>query len=256
MNNNKTLNDYNNFDIEKTKNEFNTKWLSKRYGKITGTKVKGLKVKPRALKTVIKNNTLNDAELELLSEQLSTYDFNMGRAYHNAMERGHYLEPIAVKEYNRTYKDTLKQIDYELIQNDDDKSIAVSPDSILINKTGDILRAGEVKCYSPKEHLKRYIELYMNKGIAESLPEFNQVIQYFCAIKTLKDVTLIFYNPDMKIESLRLFTCVFNRSDYISSINNQSDLELDTLDKVRYSAGEIMLDVIEQLKSGKLKYKH
>jgi hypothetical protein len=204
-------------EIPSTKSE----WLANRWGKITGSIVKGLKVKPRK-PTVIGEHTLNETELEILAERLSSFDQRLGKDYFNAMERGLFLEPEAIARINKALKKHKIYRWNDCLVVNSKIDAACSPDGLSIEQPDDTTIVGhkavekavyayEGKCLSPKEHLRNY---FLEP---EKVDYYDQVIQYFAVMPKLKVVILHFYNPEMR-KDLQSYYKLYHRKEHQEQI--------------------------------------
>lgn len=102
------------------------------------------------------------------------------------MERGHRLEDEAIELFKKeTGKEVVK---VGLCVRDDNDSIALSPDGLILNN-GKYTEAVEVKCLGSAWHLQAIIE----KAIPSSY--YYQSLQYFIVNDDLEKLYFIFYDP-------------------------------------------------------------
>jgi len=170
-------------------------WHEKRYRKVGGTLSKGLFTKGDTLK------------LDLLGQFLE--DFEDVDSYTNpAMERGHELEPYALKE---AIKYTgLNFVNAGWLQCEEIDVLGISPDGI----TEDKKHAVEIKCPSSKKH----IETILNGGIP--LDHIHQCLHYFTINPDLESLTFVSFRPENKLKPL-----------YCATITRDSEINLGTKSK-------------------------
>lgn len=214
-------------------NQFTTRaeWLAWRGGKITGTKLKSLAVKPRTKGISIGDVVVNMAQLEIVAGLMTTYDYREGVEWHGDDQRGLYLEDEA---FEATIKKTglkdIKRLDNAGYVAEDLIS-AVSPDSV----SDDLKIAVETKCLASKNHL---LAILANNGNEDArnaiLKEFGQQLaQYFWVIKTLEKLIIAFYDPRFIEESDKLITLEFSREDFLAEIENNAKIIEDTKSVVK-----------------------
>ncbi|MDR0723899.1 MAG: YqaJ viral recombinase family protein [Endomicrobium sp.] len=191
----------------------------------------------------INGEEFNAEQFKLLAEQLSIPDLDMGVKYYSPAERGHYLEPVAVKDFNEQYKTNYKQVDNELIEkNNYNDYIGVSPDAYIKDKQAQITNALEIKCLGAENHLHAYYTLFMDeKNGNTSAPQqqvkelefYPQLLQYFIVIPTLENIILYFYNPLFKSEKLKRFFVKLTLSDVFNDMSELLTLEKETVKKIK-----------------------
>lgn len=145
-------------------------WLSARYGKITGSRLKDIVVKRGTGKKI--------GFYELIAERLG-----IPADGESPMDRGSRLESEAIDLFQ---KETDKSVDTSLVlwMREDNESIAVSPDGFMGKE-----EAVEVKCLSSARHIEALLT-----GEIPSDYEF-QVLQYFIVNESLQILYFIFYDP-------------------------------------------------------------
>lgn len=162
--------------------QWTEEWLKARAWKITGTR----------LKTVVLSRKSTKEELiyELLAEKLAP----LPEAYQSWwMERGHRVEEVVKKLLE---KEKVESVGF--IARTDIDWIGISPDGIIRDASGKIVKAIEVKAPSPKIFVKYFL--------SDKIPEeyFWQVVHYFIVLDDLKSLDFIAYNPDFYSSDARM----------------------------------------------------
>lgn len=90
--------------------------------------------------------------------------------------------------------------------------IGISPDGIIRNEEGKIIKAIEVKAPSPKIFVKYFL--------SDKIPDeyFWQVVHYFIILEDLKELDFIAYNPDFYAEKIRMKKILVTREELQESI--------------------------------------
>jgi hypothetical protein len=200
-------------------------WLNARLGKITGSALKDVVnlrdgdtkagVWATAAESIIGSAAI--AENELTSAQ--------------TMERGHVLEPDAVRRFE---KETGKKVKrgFLLWEREDDSRMAVSPDG-MIGKT----EAIEVKCLLSPKHAEA---LYSRAIPKNTGGYYEQVLQYFIVNEGLKTLYYAFYHPDFPA-GLDFFFLTFTRKELAKDIEKYLVAEREAVAKVREIVNHLTL---------------
>ena len=183
-------------------------WLRGRIGKITGSRLGDITLK--------RGGGYKKGFYELIAERVAISD--SPEVPSNPMERGSYLEPIALARFEKIIG---KKIDASLVlwMREDCEDIAVSPDGI-IGKT----EAVECKCLSSASH----IEAWLNKKIPDEY-EY-QVLQYFITNDKLKTLYFVFFDP--RIPNQDIFHLVVTRKELQEKIDEYLEYQIQTLKTV------------------------
>jgi len=164
-------------------------WLRTRWGKVGGSRAKGLFIDSETLLT------------ELVAEHIE--EFELEDEYESAdMIRGNELEPLA-RQFAEEYLG-LKFNTPAWIQSTECEIIGISPDGL----TEDGLDALEIKCPARKKHTATIL--------SGEVPSDNirQVIHYFTVCPELQRVHFVSFRPECTVK--RLFVKTVNRSDSIA----------------------------------------
>ncbi len=190
-------------------------WLEERKGKITGSSLADITLK--------KGGGYKKGFYELIAEKISIEDSEDVPT--NPMDRGHYLEPIAMDKF---IKSTKKKVDSSLTMwiRDDNENISVSPDG-FIGKT----EAVEIKCLNSPSH----IEAYLTKEIPKEY-EF-QVLQYFIVNDDLQKLYFCFYDP--RIPAKDFFYYIVERKNIKEKVTEYLEFENNTLLEVDKIVSEL-----------------
>jgi hypothetical protein len=170
-------------------------WHETRYRKVGGTLSKGLFTKGDTLK------------LDLLGQFLEDFE-EIDNYTSPAMERGHELEPYALKEAIKYTGHNF--INAGWLQCEEISILGISPDGI----TADKKHAVEIKCPSSKKH----IETILNGGIP--LDHIHQCLHYFTVNPELESLTFASFRPENKIKPL-----------YCATITRKTEINLGTKSK-------------------------
>lgn len=152
-------------------------WMAAREGKITGSRLGNV--------VTLRGNGKKIGYYELIAERLGVPADD-----ENPMERGTRLEKEGIERFE---KETGKKVDGSLLlwTREDNESIAVSPDGVVISKKKSEVdtEAVEVKCLKSALHIKAII--------TQQIPEeyYEQAMQYFIVNDKLKKLYFICYDP-------------------------------------------------------------
>jgi predicted phage-related endonuclease len=197
--------------------KFNSReeWMRGRIGKVTGSRAGDVTLK--------KNGDYKKGFYELIAERVAIPDADGVPA--NPLERGHYLEPIAIERFT---KETGKKVNTDLViwAREDNENIAVSPDGV-IGKTEVI----ECKSLASASHLEAWIK----KAIPSEYEE--QYVQYFVVNDKLKKLYFAFYDPRIPAKDFFYFTV--NRKDIEDKIKEQLESQREILAKVEEFTNEL-----------------
>ena len=185
-------------------------WLAARIGKITGSRAYDVSPKERG-------GGYRKAFYELIAERIA-----LPSDGENAMNRGHRLEPVALDRFEEA---TGKQINRELMiwSREDNESISVSPDG-AIEEDGKFVEGAEVKCLSAASH----IEVYLTKVVDKEY--VYQVWQHFAVNPDLRKMSLIFFNPLLKV--CDYFVIEYERVEVQKDVDVMLEQEKMTLSEV------------------------
>lgn len=155
------------YEIEQHSEE----WHKIRYGKISGTRSKGLFVKSDTLLEDILSELVEDFDLE---ENYQSFD----------MIRGSELEPEARKSLNSYLGIELKEVGW--LQCEENEFIGISPDGITECET----ISAEIKCPDSKKHL----QTVLNNEIPRD--NIHQCLHYFVVNPKLEKHYFCSYRPE------------------------------------------------------------
>lgn len=199
-------------------------WLSARLGKITGTRLKDIVVKRGTEKKI--------GFYELIAERLGV---PAGENDEIPLERGSRLEKEAIERFS---EETGKKVDTSLLlwAREDNESIAISPDGVVISKkkADAETEAVEVKCLSAAKHIKGYL--------TQRVPEdyWMQALQYFIVNDKLKVLHFVMYDPrfamfkppDDKTGRLDFFFIDIRRADVQAEVDEYKAYQIKELAEV------------------------
>lgn len=211
-------------------------WFEYRLGKVTGSKAKD--VAPKA-----NGAGKRDGFWHLLAEKVAERPDGEPDD-----DRGHRLENVALAEFSMRTRIPVNT-EPGMWVSDDDDDIAVSPDGVVDNGNPIPNLACEVKCLSSAKHLKYVItHLRAIKNDKKYTPfkyvpsEFRaQLVQYFVVNDDLEKVYFIFFDDRVSIERLSLHFIEIRRTAISDLIDNQKNMQLETLDEVN----GLIADVVE-----------
>lgn len=147
-------------------------WRKIRYGKIGGTRSKGLHVKSDTLL------------YEVLSELAEEYETDFDEYISPAMLRGMSLEPDARRELSEYTG--IDFLECGWLQCEENELLGISPDGI--NK--ELTVCCEIKCPEPKRHTET---IHINKTPQDNL---HQVLHYFTVNPLLENCYFCSYRPE------------------------------------------------------------
>lgn len=199
-------------------------WLLARQGKITGTRLKDIVVK-RGIEEKI-------GFYELIAERLavSEVDFDGYVPNETPMDRGTRLQKYAIEKLSKAIK---KKVDDHLVlwTRDDNDSIAISPDGVIVDLKNPDTQAVETKCLASARH----IEAWITKGIPE---EYHyQKIQYFIVNDKLQRLYFCFYDP--RIPCKDFFYLIVDRKDVQAEVDQYLAYQKEKLAKVNEIVGKL-----------------
>jgi hypothetical protein len=189
-------------------NKFESKedWERGRFGKITGSKLDKIVTKKGTGKKI--------GYYELIAEKLG-----IPADDENPMNRGTRLESEAIERFE---KESKKKVDSSLyiLERDDNKEIAISPDGIIWKKDK-VKEAVEVKCLSSARHIEAFL--------TNKLPsEYElQALQYFVVNDELETLYFCFYDP--RLFAKPFFYLTIKRKDLEEDIKYYLDYQKNTL---------------------------
>lgn len=192
-------------------------WLVWRLGKITGS---GLKDTINLREGGTKAGVWRAAAESLIGSAALMEEEMTGE---QIMQRGHDLEPEAVKRFE---KETGKKVKRGLIgwEHAEDSRMAVSPDG-SIGKT----EAIEVKCLLSPKH----VEALFTRAIPKNTGGYDeQKLQYFIVNPKLKTLYYVFYHPDFPA-GLDYLCLKFTRKELAKEIAKVAAAEREAVAKVR-----------------------
>lgn len=194
--------------IQKFENELD--WKAARLGKITGSRLKDIVVK--------RGTGKKKGFYELIAERIG-----FPADDEKPMDRGHRLEEEAI---DRFIQATEKKVDVSLViwSREEDPSIAISPDGMVVSENADVTEAVEVKCLASASH----IEALLTQEIPD---EYHyQVLQYFVCNDKLEKLHFCFYDPRLKVKDF--FIIEVTRDQLLSEIETMLISQRETLAEV------------------------
>ena len=175
-------------------------WLSARKGVITGTQ----------LKTVM-GRTAKDFMYDLIAQQVSPLPAQYESEH---MEHGLLYEDEAIEKYEAETGLITEKVDFCL--HEERHWHGLSPDR-LVSKEGKYLGAVEVKCPTPKVHLK-YV------ATKEIPAEYKwQVVNYFLVNEEQEWLDFVSYCPQIQIPNLRLSITTVTREQLEEDIEKAEE---------------------------------
>jgi len=192
-------------------------WLHDRKGKITGTILKDIMGTPYKRK---------EAYYQLIANKLSV---GVEGDYETDMERGNRLEPEAIAAFE--FETDLSTEIVGIIESDEDKDIAQSPDRYVKN-TNDT-EAVEVKCPAGKN----YVKLWLTNEIPDDYRW--QCVQYFVVNPKLKKLYFVGYNPLISVHPIHIIEVT--RETFEDDIRSA----LQAQHKILGEVNEKLLELIE-----------
>jgi len=189
--------------------ETEEEWLDARKGKIMGSRAGNLFLKTGKGKKV--------GFYEIIAEKIS-----LPATGENPMDRGHRLEPEAIKIFEQ---ETKKVVDSSLVMwvREDMPDIGVSPDGFILND-GEVTEAVEVKCLASARH----VEALLKEEIPDEYEA--QVIQYFLVNDKLKTLYFCFYDPRLIVK--QFFYITVTRAEIEMEIQKQLEEQIQTIDEI------------------------
>lgn len=174
-------------------------WLKCRAGRITGTRLKSV-MSP-------KKSTRSTLIHELIAEKLAP----LPEVYQSAwMERGHRIEEVVKKLYGEHSDIKIESVGF--IARTDIAWIGISPDGIIRDNDGKIIKAVEVKAPSPKV----FVQYFLTDAIPDEY--FWQVVHYFVVLEDLESLDFIIYNPDFYSDTIRMKKWTVSRESLADKI--------------------------------------
>lgn len=161
----------------------------------------------------------------------------------DAAARGHVMEPYAVDAWNKQcgpmfcHWDDCIVIDHTgllgfspdamtVAQETDEESVRVSPDGYYLEDSRIVFDAPkeimEIKCYSPEQHLKSYLEKKMDHK------ELMQLAMAFCVMPKLERARLVWYCPGAPVPMFAEEYTADDLHDQIRWIMEIADVYLKT----------------------------
>lgn len=191
-------------------------WFDDRLGKITGSKFKDILVK--------RGNNKKIGFYQLIADKLATTD-----GYTDAMERGHELEPEALKVFSEKTGKEIEQVGLCVADFNDD--IALSPDG-LIKVNGKYLEAVEVKCLSSARHLQAHFE--------QEVPDeyYEQLVQYFIVNEDLERLYFVFFDP--RISALPIHWITIERKDVEDDVKKYREYQEEVIKEANELLSSLM----------------
>lgn len=152
-------------------------WFNIKWGKIGGTKAKGL---------FVDSDTLF---IDILSQKLEEFDYDEDSFSSSAMDRGSDLEPFARGYLNKYTGLVFKETGW--LQSEDNELLGISPDGI----TEDEEIQCEIKCFGRKKHT----EILINQEIPGEY--IHQCIHAFTVNPKLNKLYFIAFRPESTVNS-------------------------------------------------------
>lgn len=190
-------------------------WLAARRGRITGSKLADIMPNQKTGKPKV-------GFYQLIADRLGIAPDDG----ESAMERGHRLEPEAIKEFTERMG---KKVDTSLViwSREDNEAIAVSPDGSVEGEEAVV----EVKCLGSARH----IEVVLNDEIPKEYDEQN--VQYFIVNPNLETVYFVFYDPRVLAKPFHMITV--KRADKEKQIKELLAVQRATLMEVERIVNEL-----------------
>jgi len=157
-----------------------SEWLELRRGVITGTRIEQAFKNSDALRN------------KLIAEKMATFLEPQGSS--KDIDRGHALEPMAKKEYEKQTGRTVQEVGFILHPDRDD--IGLSPDGIIDNGA----MAIEVKSPNSQTHVE-----YMRSKTVPKKYLF-QHLGYFLNIPELESIDFVSYDEMNEVKPLHIMT--------------------------------------------------
>lgn len=158
-------------------------WLNVRLGKITGSRMKELTAKdnlPLVYKLIAESVAQQSEEIYINS----------------AMQRGTDLEPIARAEYEAFTGQKVDEIGF--LQSSELDFLGHSPDGVILNAIGVIVKGIEIKCPSTHTHVKYIIQ---NRLPSEYK---GQILNFFLVCPTIQEIDFISYDDRFTIKPIHI----------------------------------------------------
>ena len=214
-------------------------WLQHRLGRITGTKVKG--VRPMARDKSRRYNGF----WEVLAEKAA-----IPADGEPAIERGHRLENLAIEMMSQKLN---LPFDKEpgIWVSDIDDDVMVSPDGAQPVEGEQLpTYAAEIKALSSAHHLKYLYEDYKAKQKPgydpfNSIPHDSQhnyqdqVLQYFVVNESMQDLYFGLFDDRQELDNLVLWIIHVKRSDVEHFIEENLEMELGALVEINSTLAEL-----------------
>ena len=214
-------------------------WLLHRLGKITGTKVKG--VRPKATNKAKRY----EGFWTVLAEKAAIPGDG-----EPPIERGHRLENVALEMLSEKLG---IPFDYNpgIWVSDIDDDIMVSPDGAEPVDDGELpTYSAEVKCLSSGQHLKYiYEDMKARKrsdyeaiySIPNETPHFyrDQVVQAFVVNEKLEHLFFTLFDDRQELDHLMIWAIHIKRQDIQPMIDENLEMELGTLVEINQTLAEL-----------------
>jgi len=103
-------------------------------------------------------------------------------------KRGQDLEPDAILAYE---EETLNKTDLVGFIKNTHYNIGCSPDAVIRDNNGDIIKGVEAKCFEESKHIEAIISGQIHEDVMTQ-------VQFSLLVTGLKEWDVVYYNPDMK----------------------------------------------------------
>lgn len=188
-------------------------WFKIRIGKFTATNAHTLYKGGVSLKTLI---------IQKLAEKLS--NVLPAEIKTPAMDWGHEQEDIAAELYSQETGAECSKVGFIEVN----EYFGVSPDRVILDKKGKIIKGIEIKCPQDTNFIK-YIVDYLEKGDAGINPEHYAQMQAQMYAMNTKETDYVLYNPHFEKE---LFYINVKRSDeFINKFEENLNNAIENLKK-------------------------
>lgn len=176
-------------------------WLKARAGCVSGTRLSSV----MSSKKETRLNLIYEIIAEKIAPLQETYQSG-------AMERWHLVETV-VKELYREKGIIVEEAWFIKLY----EWLWISPDGIIRNQDGAIIKALEIKWPQPKTTVKYWIEWWIPSEY------YWQVIHYFIVIDTLESLDFIISNPDIADAKYRTKIVTVTRQELASDISRAEE---------------------------------
>ena len=211
-------------------------WKQARETAFTGTKVAGLKVKPRTAGIVIGEKLYNETTAEMAVAFMTTPDDREGIEWQNDAQRGIYLEKEALEATSNATGVKFIKHDCVIWYSNDAELIGLSPDGV--DKNNKI--ALETKCLGSVKHLKYALLAKKCEGFDRIPQEYqDQVAQYFLVNPDIEKVCFSLYDPRFDDPEWAIVPVMITRKEAKDKIAENATILQQGLNAVKEILAEI-----------------